>query len=413
MVRGRSLPRAALLESGAGTGWVPANIAINAFGDLADPNPFNSLGDLRLIPDLDTEIVMPPFNGGAPLHLFLGNQTHIDGTPWDCDPRHHAQIAIQQLKDDFGIEVIASFEHEFTLISPHQTNGNPFGLDSLRMAEPFGTDLLTTLESVGLEPENWLPEFGSGQFEITLKPAPALQAADRAILLREIVRDCARRHGLKASFVPLISPTTVGNGVHVHLSLHVDGNPITYDSTQDGNLSIKARSAFNGILKHAEALLAFTAPSQVSFLRLTPHRWSTGSICIAEQNREALLRLCPIVTVGNSNPEKSFNVEFRAADATANPWLVISVLLRALSSGLRSPDEPITIVRGDLEQSQIARALPTSLTDALKAFGADVEVRSWFSDDLIASYLGIRTAEMKRMEGLTDEEKCARYADVY
>ena len=412
-VRGRSAPRRALFESGVGVGWVPANIALNAFGGITESNPFGSLGDLRLIPDSETAVVLPGIGQDSkPLHFFLGNQIFPDGTPWENCARTIAQKAVNDLERDHGLELIASFEHEFVLLGEGVKTGNPFGLDSYRLAEPFGSDLFGELERVGLQPENWLAEYGQGQFEITLKPAGALVAADRAIILREIVRDCARRHGIRATFAPLLSTASVGNGVHIHLSLRKDGRPITYDPTAPANLSAIAAAAFNGILTHAESILAWSAPSQISYLRLTPHRWSAGGIAISVQNRESLLRICPVITAGGKDPSSSFNVEFRAADATANPWLVIAMLARAMSAGLVAGKAPGHIIYGDLESEASVRPLPTSLEDAIRAFKSDHVASGWLPDALSETHFGIRESEQKDLDGLKDDEKCERYSDV-
>ena len=57
IVRGRSLPASELggrLE--VGVGWVPANLSLTPLGPLAEPNPFGSVGDVRLIADPDTRV---------------------------------------------------------------------------------------------------------------------------------------------------------------------------------------------------------------------------------------------------------------------------------------------------------------------------------------------------------------------
>lgn len=413
MVRGRALPRAVLLHGGTGVGWVPANLALTAFGGIADPNPFGSLGDLRLLPDPDSEVLLSPSTiGGDPLSLFLANQTNLDGTAWECDPRSALEVAIAKLEVSSDLHVMASFEHEFTLqlLDGSSLAGSPFGLDAFRAAEPFGTQLLVALSTAGLEFENWLPEYGAGQFEITLKPEGALVAADHAIILREIVRDVARANSFRASFSPLLNTTSVSNGVHVHLSLWRDDVPVTYQRGTPGELSPLAAGAFAGILKHAEALLAWTAPSRISFLRLKPHRWSAGAICIAKQNREALLRICPIVEFGGGDVAAAFNVEYRAADATANPWLVLAVLIHAMTEGLEEGGVLPEILLGD---ERAARPLPSTLDEAIAAFKADSIASAWFAPDLVATHLAIREAESVAMVGLTDDEKCARYSSVY
>jgi len=403
LVRGRALQSP--LESDSTVGWVPADLAITSFGGIWEENPFGSLGDLRLQPVTGSRYTFPAIAGGGEITFHLAHQVLPDGKIWENDPRNFAVRALADLKSEFDIDLIASFEHEF-LLDGLVGKGAPFGFDALRIAEPFGSELFASLIENGMEPENWLPEYGSGQFEITLKATDALQAADHAIALREIVRDLARRKGLRASFIPLPHPESVGNGVHVHLSLWRNGKPITFHATRPGNLSGEAAKAFNGILKHAPALLAFTAPSQISFLRLQPHRWSSGGAYIAVQDREALLRICPINSISQSSVERTFNVEFRAADATANPWLVIGSLARALIAGLQAGEEIASI--GASEAS-----LPRSLDEAISALKGDSISRSWYPRELFDVHLGIRSVEAASLEKLSDVEKCERYRDVY
>src|SRR5256885_128567 len=90
-----------------------------------------------------------------------------------------------------------------------------------------------------------------------------------------------------------------------------------------------------GILRHARALGALTAPSPVSATRLTPHRWSAGAVCLAERNREALLRIPPLVEVGGASEEAQMRLEYRGADASAHPYPPPGAGLRAGLGGVR------------------------------------------------------------------------------
>ncbi len=401
LVRGRAVTNP--LDASSNVGWVPADLALSSFGGIWEENPFGSFGDLRLSPVAGANYVLP--SGAGEMTLVLSQQVLPDGTIWHCDPRAFAMSALADLKSEFDLELVASFEHEF-LLEGLTHNGSPFGLDALRAAEPFGSELVELLRQNGMDPENWLAEYGKAQFEITLGATDALTAADRAIVLREFVRDLARKNDLRASFTPIADPASVGNGVHVHLSLSRNGSPITYDPSMPGNLSEIASKAFNGILKHAASLLAFTAPSQISFLRLQPHRWSSGGAFIAVQDREALLRICPLNTVSHTPVEKTFNVEFRAADATSNPWIVIGILARALISGLR---DDCTIEKIGASESP----LPRTLSEAIISLRKNPEVMSWFPKDLLETHLGIRTVEESALENFSDVEKCERYLHVY
>lgn len=413
-VRGRSVPGDAhedVLRTG--TGWVPADLALTAFGAIAD-NPFGSTGDLRLLPDPSTTVTLPAYGTAPAVTLLLADQARTDGSPWACCPRTFARQALADLRAATGLELTASFEHEF-MVRGLEPSG-PFSFARHRAAEPFGSRLVTLLGEIGLEPENWLPEYGDGQFEITLRPAGALTAADRAILLKEIVRDLAAQHGLRVTFAPLLHPGGSGNGVHVHISFRdAGGRPALYDPARPAGLSALGARTAAGILAHAPALLAFTAPSPTSCLRLTPHRWSASGAFIAERNREALLRICPTSTIGDRDPGSQYNLEFRAADATANPWLVIGVLARAALMGITGEYADPPIWPEDVTESQLrdVTRLPSGLQEALTALEADATVRGWFDPDLLTTHLSVKRAELAAVCGLSTADQCARIADVY
>ena len=402
------------------TGWVPADQAINAFDQLAVPNDFGSMGDLRMQADLNSSVTLPARNGGAPMKLYLSDLLNMDGSSWECDPRAALKEALNDLKTRHGIEITASFEHEFILTKTDgsKLDGVAFGLDSMRSAEPFGTELIAQLTENGLEPENWLAEFGAGQFEITLRPAPALVACDRAILLREIIHDLARANGLRATFVPLPHPDSVGNGVHVHLSFNNAHGPVTYDPSGESGLSEIASKASAGILAHAEMIMAISAPSQISYLRLKPHRWSSGAIFIGARTREALLRIC--LPPADSDPVTKYNLEYRAADATANPWFVMAALVRSATAGLDADQLVAGVVTSEVDELPESewkrlgiRPIPTSLDEALKHLAPGTVAREWFSDLLLNTHLAIREIEKQFFAEIDDVEKCARYADAY
>jgi glutamine synthetase len=161
-----------------------------------------------------------------------------------------------------------------------------------------------------------------------------------------------------------------------------------------------------GILRHAPALTALTAPSAISFLRLTPHRWSAGSIVLAERDREALLRVPPLIGIGDEDAAAQHNLEYRAADATASPHLALGALVRAGLEGIR---EHLSV----REQLGTNETLPTSLADALAALESDRVARAWLAPRLLETYVAVKRAEIAALDGLDDTARCARYLDVY
>ena len=63
----------------------------------------------------------------------------------------------------------------------------------------------------------------NSQYEINLRHADALTAADRAFRLKSAVKDIAAQHGLVATFMGKPFNDQGGSGTHVHLSLARDG----------------------------------------------------------------------------------------------------------------------------------------------------------------------------------------------
>ncbi|MEV7965762.1 glutamine synthetase family protein [Sphaerisporangium sp. NPDC088356] len=413
-VRGRAVPASRLEQTlRTGVGWVPANLALSCFGALTPDNLFGSVGDLRLLPDPDAALDISDDGEIPGTRVYLADQTDLDGRPWAGCPRNFLTRALDDLFAATGLRVHASFEHEFMLGG--QADHPPFSFQRLRAAEPFGTELVSALEAAGLEPESWLPEYGSGQFEITLRPAPGMVSADRAILMRELVRDLARRRGLPVTFVPIADPADVGNGVHVHFSLSdADGRPVMFDADAPGRLSSLAARFAGGILRHAPAVVAVTAPNPSSYLRLTPHRWSAGGAFLADRNREALLRIAPTVQIGDADPSRQLHLEYRAADATANPWLVLGVLIRAGLAGL-ADGEPARVWPETATEADLAAepSLPTGLAEALDALESDEVARGWFPDELLSTFLAVRRAELAAVSGLPEIELCRKVARVY
>jgi glutamine synthetase len=411
--RGRAVPNAESARwTREGTGWVPGSIALSPLGAIVEPNAFGALGDLRLVPDLSTRCQVPAVVGAPPFTLILGDLVNTDGSEWECSSRALLRSAVLLLKAATGLELRASFEHEFTLLGQHPTSA-PLSLQALRRAEPFGSDLVRTLEKAGLQPETWHPEYGPGQWEITVGATDALTAADRAILLREIVRHVAEAHGHDVTFSPVPDPSAVGNGVHVHMSLRAaDGAAAMFDADRPAQLSAVASAFAAGILRHADALVALTAASPVSSLRFGPGHWSAATTELGYRNRETMLRVCPTLEMEGCVPADHLNIEYRAADATANPWLVMAVLTRAglegILGGYGLPESG-----GPSEGSAPGRALPATLDDALSALAADRAVIDWFPPTLIDSYLLVKRDESRQMAELTATQRCARYSAIY
>ncbi len=461
IVRGRSLPASDLdAHLQAGVGWVPANHALTPLGPLAEPNPFGSTGDLRLLPDLDTHVRIEPApdscsgaasgSGAAPgsgaasragtgtgsLELVLCDIVETDGSPWECCPRLFLREALSELHDELGVRLVAAFEHEFQLLpglpdstdlaagprrrdAPHPAP--PFSLEAQRRAEPFAASLMGALIQAGVRPERMFAEFAAHQFEIPVAPAEGIAAADRSVVLVQVVHELARRHELRATFTPLLDPSEAGNGVHIHLSLiDAAGRPALYDASRPGCLSELGERFAAGILLHARALSALTAPSPVSAARLAPHHWSAGAVCLGQRNRETLLRLPPLLSLGGADPGRQLRLEYRGADASANPYLALGAIVRAGLDGVRAGLPAPAILDRDparLDPVEAERygvgGLPATLGESLRALAQDGAARAWMTPLLYEAYVAVRGYELSATADWDIDELCNRYAHVY
>ncbi len=433
IVRGRSVFAADLDEHlRAGIGWVPANHALTPLGPVAEPNPFGATGDLRLLPDAATRALVAGDGEHSALELLLCDIVETDGRPWQCCPRSFLRAAVEELQRDLGARVVASFEHEFQLLAdtpsplrhtppPLAPAALPFTLEAQRRVDPFPTRVMGALAEAGVEPERFFAEYAAHQFEIPVAPAEGVASADRAVVLREVVREIARRGGMRASFVPLLDPEQAGNGVHIHLSLlDADDRPLLYDARRPACLSELGERFAAGILRHASALSALTAASPVSGARLRPHRWSAGAVCLAQRNREALLRIPPLVELADADAGAQLHLEYRGADASANPHLALGAVLRAGLNGVHEQLPAPALLDGDpaqLDAEQAGRfgvgALPATLAQALEALADDATVRGWLTPLLYDAYVSVKRTERDAATDMDLEELCRRYAAIY
>jgi glutamine synthetase len=186
-------------------------------------------------------------------------------------------------------------------------------------------------------------------------------------------------------------------------------------------VSATAGSFLAGILKHMPALCAFTAPSPASYLRMVEHAWSAAWSSIGFRDREAGIRICPTFSTSNRSTAEQFNFEYRAADATANPYIQLAVMLRAGLEGSRQklplPEptlnlDPGALIPAEREKRGIIR-LPKTLSDALAALEADKTVQGFLPPRFLKAYRDNKQTELEVAKDWSPEELCRRYVEVY
>lgn len=403
-----------------GIGWAPTNVQITCFDAIAE-SPFGSLGDMVLIPDPQTRVVLRDDEIGLEEDFALGDIRHTDGRAWDCCTRSILKGALARLEKVSGLSLVCAFEHEFQFKGGAQRPGTAYTLAGFRERRAFAEALIAAMRTAGIEPDTVMKEYGADQFEITNDPRTGVTAADEAAILREVVHTVAHAFGEEVTFTPLRDPSGVGNGVHIHMSfLDAHGRPAAYDPDGRHNLSEVAGQFVAGVLKYLDAILALTAPSVVSYTRLTPHRWSAAFNNLGLQDREAAMRICPLSAMSDIDRARQFNFEFRAGDASASPHLQLAAIVHAGVAGIEeqlpcpeATEEDLSLLSPERLAERGLQRLPQTLPEAIERFCGSYAAKSWFTPQFVEVYRMHKEGEMAFLGGRNGAEICAAYEDVY
>ena len=133
-------------------------------------------------------------------------------------------------------------------------------------------DLYDAAEQCELDIEGIMGEFHPGQMELNLRYGPALDAADRAFICKEMTRELAARKGYWITYMGRPMAHLVGSGLHINMSLTpVHGGANAFDDpTAEHGLSALARQCLGGLIAHHEGMAAMSAPLVNSYKRLIP-----------------------------------------------------------------------------------------------------------------------------------------------
>ncbi len=397
-----------------GVSLTRAQMAINLLETVVDIEGMEPIGEIRLVPDPDTFTVLPWAPGNASV---LCDQLGHDRLNWGACPRSYLKDVLARAAEA-GFTVQATFENEYYLAREDEGRYVPFDfVDHAPVYSPIGHDLnsaimidmIDALVVQGMEVEQAINEYGPGQQEISVKHTDALSAADNQMKFRDTIRGVALRHGLLASFAPKPYPDEIGSGAHVHLSLwDVQGKrSLLYDKSADRGLSTLGRHFIAGVAEHLPALSALTVPSYNSYRRLKPSAWASTTTAWGFDNKEAALR---VVSPFYQREEQSYNIEFKASDGSANPYLSLGALIacgldgieRELEPGEPSERDPARMSPEELERGKV-RPLPSTMAAALNELQGDEFLLDSMGDLLSRCYLAVRRSEEQAFSAESDE----------
>lgn len=368
--------------------------------------PINQ-SDMLILPD-PTTAQMDPFMAEPTVTFICNIVDPITREPYSRDPRYIAQKAEAHLKST-GLGDTAFFgpEAEFFIFdnirfdqNHHEgfyhidsiegrwnsgTNGSPnlgykprykegyFPVSPTDAHQDIRSEMALTLEQLGIRIEAQHHEVATaGQGEIDMRFAPLTQMGDNLMWFKYVVKNIARRYNKTVTFMPKPLFEDNGSGMHTHVSIWKDGQPL-FAGDQYGGLSEMALWAIGGILKHAPALCAFTNPTTNSYRRLVPGFEAPINLAYSTRNRSASIRI-PMYSAA----PKSKRIEFRTPDPSCNGYLAFSALLMAVLDGIKhrmNPGKPLDkdIYGLSPEELKDVPKAPGSLDEALTALERDYE----------------------------------------
>jgi len=387
----------------SGIGLTVAMQAMNLLDKLQPVDGMGPVGEVRLMPDPDTFVVLPyAARSGA----MIADLETRDGGPWEACPRSFLKRMIRRAAGE-GLQVKAAFEPEWSLAVRVDDRYVPFDESlcfssvGMQTAAVVIDEIVEALGKQGMRVEQYYPELGSGQQELSIGYVPALRAADNQVLYRETVRAVAFKHGYFASFAPKPWPDQAGNGCHIHMSVWdpTGEENLFFDRTAPYQLGPLGRQFAAGLLEHLPGLVALTCPSYNSYHRLQPQSWSSAFTCWGPDNREAAVRVASTFT---GQEMRSINLELKASDNSANPYIALGGVMAAGLDGiirrLELTDDklvlidPATLSDEERQGRGIVR-LPDSLSVALDALEADDVLMDALGPLLSTSYLAVRRSE--------------------
>ena len=358
-------------------------------------------GDYVMKPDLSTMRRVPWLEGTAlVLCDLLDHHTH---EPVPQSPRQILKVQRARLKE-LGYDAMMATELEFFLFEQSYRDLARSGYRDMTPISDYNEDyhiLQTTKEegimrpvrnhlvAAGVPVENSKGEAETGQEELNIRYAEALDCADHHTIAKHAVKEIAWMHGKAATFLPKWDARKVGSSSHVHMSLWADGKPAFYDKDGDHGMSELMRHFMAGLIKYADEYTVFLAPYVNSYKRFMKGTFAPTRLVWSVDNRTAGFRLC-------GEGSKGVRVECRIGGSNLNPFLALGVLLAAGIAGIEEKLELAEPTRGDIYQNENARHIPASLREATETLRGSKMLRAALGDAVVDHY--VRCAEWEQEE---------------
>jgi glutamine synthetase len=397
-------------------GW---DIAEDLVPGLRFTNWDTGYADLRMLPDLATFRPVPWEEGVATVICDFVSE---EGEPVPVAPRQVLRRVLERASG-MGYRAELALELEFriwredqrslrtklwrdlTPLSPttscyslHRATGDEFIVGRLRRQ----------MDAHGVPIEGYNREHGEGMYEMNIRHAPGLEAADRALLFRNGAKELCLLEGLTASFMAKPFAGEDGNSGHLHQSLwNAAGDNIFYAAEGAHHLSETLRSYVAGVLVTLPEMMALYAPNVNSYKRFVAGSWAPTVAAWGIETRTPALRVI-------AGSPRATRLENRVPGSDVNPYLAMAASLAGGLHGIARGLTPPPPVRGNAYTlpEEVAPRLPRTLDQAIERFAESELARDWFGDMFVDDYVTMRRWELERAQAAVSEWERARYFEM-
>ncbi|MGZ2256454.1 glutamine synthetase family protein [Roseobacter sp. A03A-229] len=387
--------------------------------EMATPDGYASTswqagyGDYVMRPDLSTIRPMPWLEGTAMVLCdVLDHHTH---EPVPHDPRAVLKRQVARLAE-MGFDAMMATELEFFLFEKSYDEIRKSGFRDLAPISGYNEDyhiLQTTKEegimrplrnhlyAAGVPVENTKGEAETGQEELNIRYAAALDCADHHSIAKHAVKEIAWQQGHAASFLPKWVADKVGSSSHVHQSLWQGGEAAFYDADDALGMSQLMKHYMAGLIAYAPDYTFFLAPYVNSYKRFAKGTFAPTKTVWSVDNRTAGFRLCGEATRG-------VRVECRIGGSDLNPYLAQAAMLAAGIKGIEDKLELAPPTKGDVYEDAKAADIPQTLRAATKTLRGSSMLRAAMGDDVVDHYTRCAEWEQEEFDRVVTDWEIAR-----
>jgi glutamine synthetase len=347
--------------------------------------------------------------------ICIADLERLDGSPYGVDSRAALKRAIAALGER-GINPVIGPELEFYLCQadPSAPNGYRRYVDNDShvytvgaVADPRGIlrRMLHNFSDMNLGAYAANHEYGRAQYEINLRHSNALDAADRAYLFKDAVKEMAAMDGLLATFIGKPWNDDEGSGFHIHLSFADEAGTNLLNGDGEEGLSELALQAVAGLLEHGRSMMAFLNPTTNAYRRIQEEGQVPTLVSWGHDNR-----LCEVRVPRERGA--ATRIELRVADGAANPYLACAAALFAALDGIERGLQPPAALGGLIYEDPNAAdcpPLPRTFETALEALDGDDHLKAAMGEDLVRTFLEIKQYELNRARLWTTDWEFSEY----